>query len=456
MEPTLPERLKTFIAQHRLAGVEDRLLVAVSGGSDSMVLVDLLSRAGFTFAIAHCNFQLRGEDSLRDEAFVTAYCRERDIPLHLIRFDTRTEAREAQLSIQEIARKLRYQWFEQIREQHGYAAIATAHHLNDSVETLLLNFCKGSGIRGLHGIPVRNGKIIRPLLFCPKEAIWQYIRTGGIRYVEDSSNASVKYTRNFLRHRVLPLLEEEFPGIVNRLGQNIVRFGEAEQLYEESIARYRDDLVEMRGKEAWIPIGKLQKVRPLSTIAYEVFRQWGFSADQSSQIILLAAGPAGKSLSSATHRLIRDRAWFIVVPLDTPDVTRRLVNASDRTVELPEGTLHLSTHQSSSYTAGERARTIALDASLLQWPLMLRRWRQGDYFYPLGMRKKKKLSRFFIDQKVPLHEKQKIWVLVSGERIAGIVGMRVDDRFKITAATTTVLALEFRPEKATGPSGDGR
>lgn len=453
METPLLERFINFINSEHLAKAGDRILLTVSGGSDSMMLADLFSQTSFAFGIAHCNFQLRGEDSIRDETFVSAYCEKQHIPFYCTRFDTAVYAAEQRVSIQEAARTLRYEWFEQVRTREGYSAIATAHHLNDHIETLLLNFCKGSGIRGLHGIPVKNGRVIRPMRFIPKKEVLEYIAKHHLSYVEDSSNQSDKYTRNFLRHQVIPLLDKAFPGIEQRLEQSIHRFGEAEQLYDQAIAGYQKDLIFRQGAEYRIPILKLKKVQPLVTVVYELFRQWNFTADQSRQIVSMLEGPPGKIITSASHQMIRDRTWLIIAPLGTLDLSQFLITEGVHRLVLPEGTLQFKEIPRHSYNISPDPHVAALDASQISYPLTLRRWEQGDYFYPLGLRKKKKLSRFFIDQKLPLHEKQKVWVLLSGQRIVWIAGMRIDDRFKVTASTTTVLEIKYLPHKKQEETG---
>ena len=443
MTSNVLQQMREFIALQGLADPGDRILAAVSGGSDSMTLADLFGQAGLPFAVAHCNFQLRGEDSLRDENFVRDYCRQAGVPCFVTRFDTADYAREHRLSIQEAARTLRYEWFEEVRSREGYDLVATAHHRTDHVETLLLNFFKGSGIHGLHGIPAKNGHIIRPLLFLSKSEVWQYVKARGIAYVDDVSNDSLKYKRNFLRHRVVPLLEEGFPGIEDRLAASIARYREAGELYDQAVAGYKKQLVTHKGDEARIPVAALKQVRPLATVTYEVLRPWGFSALQCSQVISMLEGPAGKTVASSTHRLIRDRAWLIVVPLDAPRQSCQMIEAGDTSAVVAEGTLTIREVPAEGYILPTDPMVAAVDARELDTPLMLRRWKQGDYFYPLGMRKKKKLSRFFIDGKVPLHKKQQLWVLVSGERVVWVVGMRLDDRFKVTASTLRIVEFTF-------------
>lgn len=449
METTIADRFNQFIGEQHLCPPGARILLTVSGGSDSMTLADLFCQRGDDIGVAHVNFQLRGADSTRDEAFVKSFCEARNIPFFVTRFDTKAFAGTARISIQEAARVLRYDWFEKIRVENGYALIATAHHLNDHIETLLINFFKGSGIHGLHGIPLKNGKIIRPMLFITKKEISEYVRTRDIKYVEDRSNASDKYTRNFLRHRVIPLLEEPFPGIEKRLEQNIHRFLEAGELYDQAIARHQKKLVETRGVEHFVPILKLKKTRPLASVAYELFRTWNFSFEQSLQIIAMLDSTPGKTISSSTHRLIRDRTWLIISPLETAAVTHRVIGPDQRLVPLPGASLHLKLLPAVDHHLSGDPGIASVDGDRITYPLMLRKWKQGDYFYPLGLGKKKKISRFLIDRKIPLHEKEKIWVLESEGRILWVAGLRIDDRFKITPATATVLRLEWK-KKETG------
>lgn len=450
METDVLSRFSSFLEP--LAPRGDRVLLTVSGGQDSMTMADLFLRAGIAVGIAHCNFGLRGADSLRDEAFVRAYAERAGVPCYVRGFDTRAYAEREGLSIQVAARDLRYGWFEEIRRAEGFDWIATAHHLNDHTETLLHHLFKGTGIRGLRGIPVKNGRIIRPLLFLTKEEILRYIAERGIIFVEDDSNQSLKYTRNFLRHRVIPLLEEAYPGLVRRLEGDIRRFEEAGLLYEQAVALHKKALLEPRGPEIWIPIRKLKKVSPLETITYELFREWGFRPEACPQIVSLLDGPPGKTVVSSTHRVIRDRTWLIVTPLEEPDPSILLIPPGTRRVVLEGAVLHLREVPREGYLIPGSPGIAAVDAALIHYPLAWRHWKQGDYFYPLGLGKKKKISRFFIDRKVPLHEKQKAWILLSGEHVVWVAGMRIDHRFRITPATTTVLELALeRGERTAQP-----
>lgn len=441
MEKTIEERFIQFIKENHLCQKGDKLLLAVSGGSDSMVMCDLFIRNGFNIGLAHCNFQLRAGDANRDENFVKQYAEKKYIPFFSIRFDTEAFSQKNKISIQQAARELRYNWFEQIRQQHQYTFIATAHHLNDNIETLLLNFFKGTGIHGLHSIPLKQGKIIRPLLFLSKKEILDYIDLHKVDFVEDISNLSEKYTRNYLRHQVIPALEKRFPHLIHQLGQNIERFKDAEQLYEQAIDLHKKKLIEERGEEIFIPVLKLKKSHPLSAVTYEIFKPYNFSFEQSQQIMRLLDSESGKVIRSKTHQLLRDRKWLILSPFEIKKPTHVLIEGSTQQVETQDLKLKFKKKAAENYVIPNDENVASLDASKINYPLILRKWKHGDYFYPLGMRKKKKLSRFFIDKKLSLNEKEKVWVLESNQRIIWVVGLRIDERFKVTKATKEVLQV---------------
>lgn len=446
MTDNIITRFLNYIKEKQLTQKGDKLLLAVSGGSDSMVLSDLFYRTGFSFGIAHCNFKLREKDAERDEAFTEKYASEIQVPFHVIRFDTKAYAAERGLSIEEAARELRYNWFEEIRKQYGYTFVATAHHQNDNVETLLLNFFKGTGIRGLHGIPPKNGRVIRPMLFMSKEEVKSYIHAHHITYVEDVTNASTVYTRNYLRHHIIPELEKRFPDLINQMNGNIQRFSEAEELYRQAVEAHRKKLIERNGTELFIPILKLKKSRPLNTVAYEIFKDYNFSYKQSQQILALMDKEPGRMVYSATHQLLRDRKWFILSPVSSGKKTQVMIEENNRSITVENIRLTLTKVGAHGFVITPDASVAALDADKITFPLQLRKWKPGDYFYPLGMRKKKKLSRFFIDLKLSLFEKEKIWVLLSGPRILWVVGLRIDDRFKVTKKTQRILKIICKAE----------
>ena len=432
------ERFISFIDREKLRAP---WLLAVSGGLDSVVLTDLSVRAGIECSMAHCNFHLRGAESDRDEAFVRELASRYDLPVHVAHFEIGGH------SIQETARELRYAWFKTFNLE-----VATAHHLDDNIETLLMNFVKGTGVTGLRGmLPARDG-IVRPLLFARRDELEAYAAERGLTHVEDSSNITDKYNRNFIRHRVLPLLEERYPGVRTNLADNLARFRDLEVLYRQSIQVHLDALLEPRGVGEWqISLAKLARTLPLHTVLYELVKPYGFSAAQVGDIeALLGSGP-GHFVASRTHRIIRDRKVLILCPRGGGNVTQVIVAESDTEVDFPQGRLSATVTIPGGATADPLVAY--LDASQIMFPLMLRRWKPGDYFYPLGMRKKKKLARFFIDTKLSLADKEKTWVLESGGRIHWVLGRRIDDRSKVLPSTKSILRLEWQPKSADASAG---
>lgn len=420
------------------------LLQAVSGGIDSMVMASLFLKAEVPFAAAHCNFQLRGEDADKDEQLVRHWCEEHEIPFFVNHFDTGNIAKEWKKGIQETARKLRYDWFRQLCEQEDFKYIVTAHHANDTVETLLINLFKGTGINGLQGIPAQNGNIIRPLLFATRKMIAEYAQVNNVPFREDASNASDKYLRNAVRHQLIPKIEEYFPDANVKMYDSIQRFTEAGMLYREAVERKIKKLIELRGKDIYIPVRKLEKVTPLHTICYELFKPYGFSKEQLQQLTDLMNADSGKYLVSPTHKVIKDRDFLIVTERTTEEADLLLVENVPSKISVMNIDFQFLLINK-PHVIPTSADIALIDRSQVTLPLILRKWRQGDYFYPLGMnRKKKKLSRFFIDQKIPVHEKENTWVLECNKRIVWVAGLRLDERFKLTDKTTEVLKVEMR------------
>jgi len=442
---------------------KDKLLLAVSGGVDSVVLCELCKQAGYDFTIAHCNFQLRGEESGRDEKFVEKLAEKYSTKVFVKRFDTKAYAEEKKISIQVAARELRYLWFEELLNDHKPSTfklqfpttnhllptwLLTAHHANDNIETLLMNFFKGTGIKGLQGILPKQGKIIRPLLFAKREEIEVFNKENNLDFVEDSSNLSDKYTRNFFRHQLIPSIEKVFPQAEDNLIKNIARFSEIEILYQQSIEQHKKKLLEQKGNEIHIPVLKLLKSKPLKTNLYEIIKDFSFTPHQTDEVINLLKSESGKYISSISHKIIKNRNWLIITSVNTLQANHVLIHESDHKVDFELGALklkmnHYEINQTSNIKRQTSEMTATLDAANITFPLLLRKWKQGDYFYPLGMQKKKKLSRFFIDQKISVADKEKIWLIESNKRIVWIIGKRIDDRFKITDKTKKILTIEF-------------
>jgi len=441
----LLKEFQQYIQQQHLFSVKDKLLLAVSGGVDSVVLCELCKQAGYAFGIAHCNFQLRGEDSTRDELFVQQLAKKYGSVFYSISFDTAAIAKNEKKSVEATARELRYAWFEKIRNENGYDFIVTAHHAGDNIETVLMNFFRGTGIKGLHGILPRQHKIVRPLLFTTKNELADFAAQHQLAFVTDDTNAENEFTRNYFRNELIPGIKKVFPAAEENILKNITRFGEAEQLYNQAIAMHKAKLLEQKGNEVHIPVLKLQQCAPLATIVYEIIKDYNFTAHQTEEVTALLQSESGKYVQSPTHRVIRNRRWLIISPNQTTAAQNILIEATDKQVHFEMGTLQI---EKLPVTTNHKLPTTNLIAQLdcgdVKFPLLLRKWKAGDYFYPLGMQKKKKLSRFFTDQKLSLTQKEKVWVLESNKKIIWVIGMRIDDRFKITPATKNILHIEMR------------
>ncbi|PZF74263.1 tRNA lysidine(34) synthetase TilS [Taibaiella soli] len=428
----------------QLAEADQQILLAVSGGVDSMVLADLFRRSGIKFGMAHCNYQLRDEASNLDEQLVTDWAKQHDIPFFQVRFDTKKVKEEWKMGTQEAARVLRYEWLDNLRTTHGYHFIATAHHANDNVETVLMNLFKGTGISGLHGIREKNDRIIRPLLFVNKEEIRQYAAENAVPFREDASNETDVYLRNAIRNNVIPVVEARIPNVVQQVNESIARFAQAEVLYRKQIEKEKKRLIEQRGKDWYIPVKKLRKQEALETMVYELFHPYGFSSAQVSQLLQLLETETGHYANSATHRVIRHRDFLVITEQAAEATDLILIEGAPGVVHTADGSLHLSIHTGLDVIPTDKS-IACVDFSKMEFPLVLRKWKIGDYFYPFGMNmKKKKVSKFFIEQKLAIHEKERAWVLVSGERIVWVAGMRLDERFKLKPDTQHVLKMEWR------------
>ena len=431
-----------FISAQQLFRKEDRLLLALSGGLDSVVLLHLTVASGYKVELAHMNFQLRGEESTRDETFVRQLASEYDLPIHVKTADAAAYALHHKCGVQEAARSLRYAWFNTLAMERGLSFILTAHHADDNAETMLMNLFKGTGIAGLRGILPKQEKLVRPLLFASRDTLETYARDHELAFVTDSSNLTDKYTRNFFRQHIIPLVEQVYPGTLENLRGNMPRFREAEQLYREAVDLHLRKLVVRNGDDLMIPVEKLRKARPLHTIVFELFHPYGFSARQVPEIIHFMDASTGSALHSASHRLLKNRNWFLLSPSVPRNFAVTGIEAGEERIDFPGGQLEI---RLAPYEQAPPVDALEawLDADELSYPLLLRPWKHGDYFYPLGMTKKKKLSRYFIDQKLSLSEKEKTWVVESAGRIAWVVGERIDHRFRITPSTSRVARFRW-------------
>lgn len=415
-----------------------KLLLAVSGGIDSVVLVHLFKELGYDIAIAHCNFGLRGEESNGDEQFVRNVASKDAIPAFVSHFDTKQYAESNKVSIQISARELRYNWFAEIMQQHGYDYLLTAHHADDSAETFLINFTRGTGVEGLLGIPQQNGTIIRPLLPFTREEIETYAEENNIQWREDSSNASDKYLRNKLRHHVLPLLKELNPSFSHSFAQTIENLRQAQALASDAAALVYDKVVTVLNGQEHIDITKLLAYQNYKGYLYQWLGKYGFTA--WDDIYDLVNAQSGKFVLSGTHRLLKDREVLILEPLKADsDSGFEIKSINENTAQPIEIRLDLVEIMEQNPTRN----IIFVDNELIKFPLFVRRWQEGDYFCPLGMNGlSKKVSKFFKDEKMSLSDKENAWLLCTENEIIWVVGRRADDRFKVTTQTTQILKIE--------------
>lgn len=444
----------TYLQDHELLRLSrDRLLVAVSGGIDSMTLLHLCQRARINIGVAHCNFQLRGEESDQDAAFVRQTTETLGLPYYETQFETQALADAKGQSIQVVARQLRYAWLEEIREQHGYTHVGVAHHQNDVIETILINLTKGCGIRGLHGIYPKRGTLIRPLLFATREVIEQYVKDHGITYREDSSNADTHYMRNALRHQLVPTLKQLNPHLEKTFAQNIVHFRDTERLYHYAIQQLKvAHTFEQKGR-FWINIEGVTQSPAPESLLYELLLPYDFKPRKIHYIYRSRQEESGTIYTSPTHQLLKNREHWIVQPIPDPNRSQHIVLTHPESCDTVALSHHhelfwalLTLPDAAPPTPVITPNQVTLDASKLSFPLHLRHWRAGDAFFPVGMGgKQKKVSKFFKDLKIHRFEKDEIWLLCTAEDdIAWIIGYRADERFVATTSTLQVWEGSFK------------
>lgn len=440
----LQGKLVDFINKHQLATDQDKILIGVSGGIDSMVLLHLLVHSGFSVGVAHCNFCLRGEESDADEQFVRFNCLMNGIPIHSISFDTQQYAQENGLSIQVAARELRYGYFDELCKEYKYTRIAVAHNLNDSVETVLLNLIRGTGLKGLTGIKPVNGNIIRPLLFATRNQIEEYAKAHSIRFREDSSNTTTKYKRNFVRHRIIPLLRELNPSVDITIYQTAKHLSEAQLLVERELDKIRENLVREESERIIIDADRLMEEPGVHIFLVDFLSAYGYTPEMAGQVAALLNSSVGSMVESDTHVVYRDRYRLILQQKQSQRVEPVQV---DVTTELIETPLKLS-FSIEGYVKDEKIEkspaVATVDFEKLVYPLTLRPWQPGDRFIPFGMNGFKKVSDFLVDSKVPLADKEKVYVLTSGNEIVWVIGHRIDNRYRVDKGTSKVLRIVLK------------
>jgi len=432
--------LNKFAAENGLFKKGDKILIAVSGGRDSIVLCELFHQSKHNFGIAHCNYQLRGKESMEDESFVKGIASKYKVEFFSKRFETKKTAKEKGSSIQETARVLRYNWFEQIRKQNGYDYIATAHHKDDSIETFFINLIRGTGIAGLHGILPKRGNIIRPLLFAGRNEINEFIKSNKLKFREDSSNASNKYLRNKIRNNILPLFDQINPSFRDTLLEDILRLNETEKVFNYYIETCKEKVL----KKDTISISGLKEFPFPSVLLYEILKKYHFNSDVSQEVFSSLDAKPGKIFYSPTHRLVKDRELLIITEKKANDSNDTFFISKDiKRISVPVK-LELSQQKiSDKYNIPKNNNIACLDFEKLHFPLEIRRWKKGDYFYPLGMKEKKKLSDFFSDNKFSIPEKEETWLLCSGGNIVWIINHRIDDRYKVGKNTKMIYFVRY-------------
>ncbi|MBL7846181.1 MAG: tRNA lysidine(34) synthetase TilS [Cyclobacteriaceae bacterium] len=439
-------RFQDYLQKYDLAGPTDRVLLAVSGGLDSMVMLHLFRMAKFEVGVAHGNFGLRGKESDGDEVLVSNYCAKHKIPFYSNRFDTKNYAETHHISLQMAARELRYRWFDELLIQERYHWLATAHHLNDNVETVLLRWSHGSGLDQLCGIPRKNDRIIRPLLFAGRPEIEAFARDAGIVWREDSSNLATHYQRNFMRHEVIPKLKEINPSLETTFGITLEKLEGAAELMRRSIEQLRDSMTRKEGRELFIDKNLLLLLQHPAFVCYEWLKEYGFEFDRCKQLVsAAAASQTGARFLALTHVAVVDRDQIIVSPRSTEEYHDVLVEDWQDKAALGPWMMHFHLEPGSSISRDPMLATV--DYAKVRFPLLWRKWKPGDAFMPLGMKNTKKISDFLVDEQVPLMEKGRVTVVTSGDDIVWVAGYRVDERFKVTPKTTKVLTMLLRAYK---------
>ncbi len=430
-----------FIEKENLFRRNQRILIAVSGGVDSMVLLYLLHKMEMDCAVAHCNFSLRGEASDGDCEFVKAAADAYGIPCYIEKFDTEEYAKSQKISIEMAARDLRYKWFADLCKKHSFDYLAVGHHADDVAETVLINLIRGTGITGLTGIKSKKGNVVRPLLPFTRKELIDFASASGIFFREDATNAEIDFVRNKIRHQVMPVLEQINPGIRTTMTENVQRFNDVAAIYNETMAMNKPLLQSRRNDSLEISIERLQKVTAPASHLYEILSPFGFHFRDISNMITALNGLSGKRFYSASHQLLIDRDVLIVSPKKEEEKQEFTILENQEELAAPFRAILQQFMKTTDFKFSRSNNTACFDADLLTFPLTIRRWQHGDYFQPIGMKGKKKISDFFIDNKFSLQQKEETWLLLSGNKIVWVIGYRMDERFKITDKTKSIYQM---------------
>ncbi|WP_372949081.1 tRNA lysidine(34) synthetase TilS [Mariniphaga sp.] len=437
------DKFIAYIKEKQLFEPQQKVLLAVSGGTDSMVLLHLFEKSEFDYSVVHCNFQLRESDSDKDEEFVRQQVLMHGVPFFSTRFDTEDYARVNGISVEMAARELRYNYFEKIRAENNYDFIATAHHQDDLLETFFLNLSRKTGIRGLTGIKEKSGQIIRPLLFASRTNIEDFAQANYISFREDHTNSEVVYQRNFIRHRILPVFSELNPVFKKNLSETIENLRDVEDVFSFLIQKEIKNIIFDEGNEVSVSIEKLRQFEFPKVLLFEILTPFNFNANVIQQIFKSLENLPGKQFFSKTHRLVKDRENLFITPLPEPENRIFYIEKDDIELFAPLD-FTLEKRSIKGFEIIKNSNVACLDIEKLEFPLLIRKWKQGDYFQPLGMTGFKKISDFLIDEKIPIHQKENTWLLCSGQKVVWVMGHRIDNRFKITEKTKQVLQIEIR------------
>lgn len=440
------QRFVDEIENKALFNPTDTVLLAVSGGMDSVTMCELFYTAGYRFAIAHCNFRLRAEASDGDEVFVKQLAKRYGVPIHSVSFDTTKYATENKLSIEEAARNLRYDFFDKLIEQYEYSCVATAHHRDDAIETFMLNLMRGTGIVGLHGILQKNGRIIRPLLCFSRDEITDFIEANNLQYRTDATNATLDYKRNKVRHLLVPLFRELAPAFDKTMQNNMKHIADVEMIYRQDVDTKRNKFVQPHQNGYKISMKDLETLNPLRTYLYEFLSPFGFGETVIQDIIKVRNTISGKRFLTKDYYLIKDRDYLFVYPYeDDSEDAKYIIRENDICMDVPISLGIHSMENNVSVQYDFNKYNAYFDKDKLTFPLCLRRWKNGDKFQPFGMKGKRKISDLFTDQKLSLHDKKNIWLLCNADdEILWVMGLRTDDRFKITSQTRNILNITWK------------
>jgi len=437
-----------FVNKHHLFDKQDKILAAVSGGVDSVVLCELLSRNGFHFEIAHVNFKLRGKDADEDEALVLRLAEVYHIKAHVTAFSTENYAKQHKISIEMAARELRYNWFDELQETYNFDKIALAHHLGDHLETILLNLTKGAAFRGLHGILPLNRKLVRPLLFATKRQILDYAKKMKLEYREDSTNSDVHFQRNLIRKKVVPLLKKINPSVEKTIFQNAQLINDYEAIIDREFNRMRKKIIHSVEKAIFIDCKSLVKYPSSNLFLYEELNPFGFSKDQISAVLKAANASPGIKFESVSHVIFKDRDFFIVK--EKTDTTKEvyLIDKNKGSIVTNMGTFSYKIQSTLPMEDDLKNPDHAyLEFEKLTFPLVMRTWRKGDYFFPFGLKGRKKISDFLNDKKISVDKKTDYLVLSSGEDIVWIPPFTIDQRYAVNIRSEKILSVALTKGK---------